>query len=182
LLEVQKTGVETDEAHFIKVNDYLQTSQKKIWAIGDAIGRQMFTHAGDKQAELAWDNATKEEKTRMDFDTVPHAVFSQPQIASVGLTEKQARKYHEILVGKAHYSDTVKGEAMVEKEGFAKAIVEKGTDRILGFHIIGPEASVLIQEVVNAMARKESLKSITDSMHIFPALSGLILETLDRLE
>ena len=181
-LDVRKTGVETDKANFIKVNDYLETNKKKIWAIGDAIGRQMFTHAGDKEADVAWNNATQETKIRMDFDAVPHAIFSQPQIASVGLTEERARKFHKILVGRAHYSDTVKGEAMVEREGFAKAIVEKGTQRILGFHIIGPEASVLIQEVVNAMARKESLRSITDSMHIFPALSGLILETLDHLE
>ncbi len=181
LLEVQNSGVETNEANFIKVNDYLETTKKRIWALGDAIGIQMFTHTGGKEAELVWDNAMQRKKIRMNFDIVPHAIFTHPQIASVGLTEEQARKNHNIQVGTAKYSDIVKGEAMMEEEGFAKAIVEKGTGRILGFHLIGPEASALIQEVVNAMANKDNVKSISDSIHIFPALSELIPETLDKL-
>jgi len=182
LLKVQNTGVETTEAHYLKVNDYLQTTKKNIWALGDAIGRQMFTHAASKEVELAWHNATQKRKMKMNFRIVPHAIFMQPQIASVGLTEEQARKDYEILVGKTKYSDTVKGEAMMEEEGFAKAIVEKGTQRILGFHMIGPEASTLIQEVVNAMANEESVGSITRSMHIFPALSELVPDTLSNLK
>ena len=87
----------------------------------------------------------------MDFESVPHVVFTHPQIAAVGLTEEQGRKSHEILVGRAMYFDTVMGEAMAEREGFAKAIVEKGSERILGFHTIGPHAAILIQEVVNAV-------------------------------
>jgi mycothione reductase len=182
LLEVQNTGVETTEAGFIKVTDYLQTTKENIWALGDAIGKQMFTHAGDKEAGLAWHNATQEKKMKMNFRIVPHAIFTYPQIASVGLTEAQARKKYGILVGRAKYSDIVKGEAMMEEEGFAKGIVEKDTKKILGFHIIGPEASTLIQEVVNAIANKENIESITNSMHIFPALPELITETLNNLE
>ncbi len=182
LLRVENAGIETDKANFIKVDEYLQTKKEHIWAVGDANGRAMFTHAGDKEAELAWHNATNREKIKMDFESVPHAVFTYPQIASVGLTEERARKSHDILVGRAMYSDTVMGEAMVEREGFAKAIVEKDTQRILGFHIIGPHAAILIQEVVNAVANKANVKSITESMHIFPALSGLVTETLSNLE
>ncbi|MGZ3514944.1 MAG: dihydrolipoyl dehydrogenase, partial [Thermodesulfobacteriota bacterium] len=181
-LEVRNTRVETTEAGFIKVNDYLQTTKENIWALGDAIGKQMFTHAGDKEAGLAWHNATQEKKMKMDFRIVPHAIFTYPQIASVGLTEVQARKEYGILVGRAKYSDIVKGEAMMEEESFAKAIVEKDTKKILGFHIIGPEASTLIQEVVNAIANEGNIESITNSMHIFPALSELITETLSNLE
>ena len=182
LLGVRETGVETTEANFIKVDDYLQTNKEKIWALGDVIGKQMFTHAGDQEAELAWHNATQKRKIKMDFRIVPHAIFSHPQIASVGLTEDQARKDYEIQVGRANYSDIVKGEAMMEEKGFAKAIVEKSTQRILGFHIVGPEASTLIQEVVNAMVIKGNVDAITRSMHIFPALSELIPETLTNLE
>lgn len=182
ILDVQKTGVRTDKSNFIKVNDYLQTDRENIWAIGDAIGRQMFTHAGDKEAEVAWHNATHEEKTKMDFSNVPRAVFTYPQIASVGLTEEEARREHPVLIGKARYSDTVKGTAMVEEDGFAKAVVEKETGRILGFHIIGPYAPILIQEVVNAMIHNDDVGYLTGSMHIFPALSGLITETLENLE
>jgi mycothione reductase len=182
LLRVQNTGVDTSEAGFIRVDESLHTTKKNVWALGDAIGKQMFTHAGDKEADIAWHNATKEKKIKMDFRMVPHAIFTHPQIASVGLTEEQAKKEYNILVGRAKYSDTVKGEAMMEEEGFAKAIVDKDSKKILGFHIMGPEASTLIQEVVNAMANKVSIKSISDNMHIFPALSELIPETLKNLE
>jgi mycothione reductase len=179
-LSVEKTGVATTAAGFISVDDYLLTSRENIWAFGDILGRQMFTHAGDKEAEIAWHNATHEEKIRMDFALIPHAVFTYPQIASVGMTEEEARKDYDILVGRAKYSDTVKGEAIIEKEGFAKAVVEKSSGKILGFHIIGPEASILIQEVVNAMANGQDVKSITGSMHIFSALSEVISETLEE--
>lgn len=181
LLRPEQAGIETDAANFIKVDAYLRTNKKHIWAIGDATGRAMFTHAGDKAAELAWHNATHRKKIRMDFAQVPHAVYTYPQIASVGLTEQQARERHRILVGRARYSDTVMGTAMMAEEGFAKAVVEKGTGRILGFHIIGPHAAMLIQEVVNAMLNKSGVKSITGSMHIFPALSNIIPETFSNL-
>ncbi len=182
LLRVENAGIETDRANFIRVDEYLKTNKKHIWAAGDAIGRAMFTHSGDKEAELAWHNATHRKKIKMDFWSVPHAVFIAPQIASVGLTEEQARKDHEVLVGRASYSDTVMGDAMGENRGFAKAIAEKGTGRLLGFHIVGPYAAMLIQEVVNAVILGRDIKSITGCMHIFPALSNLIPETLGNLE
>jgi len=182
ILKAENAGLETYGPNFIKVNDYLQTNKKHIWAVGDATGRAMFTHAGDKEAELAWHNAVNRKKIRMDFGSVPHAVYTYPQIASVGMTEQQARKEHDILVGRAMYSDTVMGEAMVEREGFAKAIVEKGTMKILGFHIIGPHAAILIQEVINAMINNGDVKSITGCMHIFPALSNVVPETFGNLE
>ncbi len=182
LLRVAAAGIETDKKNFVRVDDYLQTNQKHIWAAGDAIGKAMFTHAGDKEAELAWHNARNRKKIKMDFAAVPHAVFTHPQIASVGLTERQARQDHAVLVGRAFYADTVMGEAMAEREGFAKAIVEKDTERILGFHIIGPQAATLIQEVVNAVSNQGDVKSLTGAMHIFPALSDLIPETLGNLE
>jgi len=182
LLKVENTGVQKDASNYIKVDDSLLTTKENIWAFGDAIGKQMFTHAGDKEMEIAWHNSNNDDKRRMDFDIVPHAVYTHPQIASIGLTEGQARKDHNILVGKAHYSDVAKGKAMMEENGFAKAIVDKETRRILGFHIIGPEANILIQEVVNAVANKMPVESITGSMHIFPALSEIITETLNNLE
>jgi len=181
ILRVDNTGVETDGSKFIKVDDYLSTNKENIWALGDAIGKQMFTHAGDKEAEIAWHNATHDEKIKMDFAAVPHAVFTRPQIASIGLSEAGARKDHEILVGKAEYSDVVAGDAMDEKMGFAKAIADKKTRRILGFHIIGPNAAILIQEVINAIAAGNNFESITESMHIFPALSEVVEETLNNL-
>jgi mycothione reductase len=182
LLKVENTGVGTNASNYIKVDDCLATTKENIWAYGDAIGRQMFTHAGDKESEIAWHNANHDDKRKMNFSAVPHAVYTHPQIASVGLTEEQARKDHEVFVGKARYSDVAKGKAMMDENGFAKAIVDKDTRLILGFHIVGPEASILIQEVVNAVADERPIETITGAMHIFPALSEIITETLNNLE
>jgi len=182
LLMPGNTGVEINESGYIKVDDTLQTTKEKIWAYGDAIGRQMFTHAGDKEMEIAWHNANNDGKLRMDFGAVPHAVYTHPQIASIGMTEEQARRDHDVLVGRARYSDVAKGKAMLEENSFAKAIVDKKSRLILGFHIIGPEASILIQEVVNAVANRMPVESITNSMHIFPALPEIVTETFNNLE
>jgi dihydrolipoamide dehydrogenase len=181
LLRVENTGVETDERGFVKVNDYLETSKANIWAFGDAIGKQMFRHVANREALVAWHNGIHAEKVKMDYHAIPHAVFSHPQIASVGLTEAQARKEHEILVGKAHYSEVAKGEAMMETESFAKAIVDKQSRKILGFHIIGPDAPILIQEVSNTMANDRDMMFIAKGIHIHPALPELILVTLQNL-
>lgn len=182
LLKTENAGIETDKAGFIKIDKYLRTNKKHIWALGDAIGRKMFTHAGDKEAELAWHNARHKKQISMDFESVPYAVYTHPQIASAGLTERQARHDHKILVGRTLYSDTVMGEAMMEHKGFTKAVVEKDTRRILGFHIIGPHAATLIQEVANAIMHKADVESITGCMHIFPALSNIVPATFDNLE
>jgi mycothione reductase len=181
-LKVENSGVETDKRGFIKVNQYLETSKKNIFAVGDANGQQMFTHVANREAVIVGHNAFHDARFKMDYSAAPHAIYSHPQIASVGLTEENAKKEHRILVGRAKYSDVAKGEAMMEMEGFAKAIVEKETEKILGFHIIGPYAPVLIQEVVNAMASGGHSGEIDQSLHIHPALSELISMTLNNLE
>jgi len=181
-LNLEKTGVEIDKNGFVRVDDYLETSKPNIWAVGDATGRQMFTHAADRGVETAWNNATEKNKLRMPFGMVPHAVFTHPKIASVGLVEQQARARHDILVGRSTYEDTVQGEARMIDEGFAKAIVERSNGRILGFHIIGPDAPILIQEVVNAMMSGNDMTALGESIHIFPALSEIITNTFENLE
>jgi len=181
LLKVENTGVETDERGYIKVNEFLETTKKNIWAFGDAIGKYMFKHVANEEALVAWRNAIHDHKTPMDYSAVPYAVFTYPQIAAVGLTEEEAKKKYNILIGKAKYSDVAKGEAMAELEGFTKAIVNKEDNRILGFHIIGPYAPILIQEVVNAMALGGKLGYIGQGMHIHPALPELILRTFGNL-
>jgi dihydrolipoamide dehydrogenase len=130
---------------------------------------------------LAISNAVHGTKLAMDYSAAPHAVYSYPQIASVGLTRKKAMEDHEVLVGKTKYSSVAKGEAMMEEEGFAKVIVEKRSMKILGFHIIGPYAPELIQEVVNTMESGGQIGQITGSMHIHPALSELIPQTISDL-
>jgi len=181
LLRVENAGVEVDARGFIKVNEYLETSKKNIFAVGDANGQQMFTHMANREAAIVAQNTFYDTNLKVDYSAIPHAVYSHPQIASVGPTEENTRKNYDIVVGKTKYFDVAKGEAMMEKEGFAKAIVEKGTDRILGFHIIGPYAPILIQEVVNAMTSGGNIEEINQGVHIHPALSELIPTTVNSL-
>lgn len=175
LLNPERTGVKLDGNGFIIVNDYLETSKKNIYAFGDAIGKQMFRHAANYEAGIVWHNSTHDHKVKMDFSVVPHAVFTHPQIAAIGLREQDAKQHHKILVGKAFYRDTAMGAAMGYPEGFVKVIVEKQTGKILGAHIIGPEASNLIQEITNAMTtEKGDFSPIARGMHIHPALNEVV--------
>ncbi len=184
LLKVENTGVETDEQNYIKVDEYFETSRKNIWAFGDAIGKKMFRHVANREAAVVWNNAAHNQREKVDYAAAPHAVFARPETASVGLTEGEARKRHrdrDLLIGRAEYSEVARGEAMMEEEGFAKAIVSKDTRKILGFHIIGPHASILIQEVVVAMANDLTIWQLAAGMHIHPALPEIIIATLGNL-
>ncbi len=184
VLMVKNTGVKTDEKGYIVVDDYLETGKKNIWAFGDAVGKKMFRHTANHEAEIIWHNAVHGKKSKMNYLAVPHAVFSYPEIASVGLTEEQAVKLmgkHEVLTGKARYTDVARGEAMMETEGFTKAVVHRKSGKILGYHIIGPQASVLIQEVVNVMAADGDLWSVARGIHIHPALSEVVLKAFAKL-
>ncbi len=184
ILMTDNTGVRTNEDGYIAVDEFFETSQKNIWAFGDAIGKKMFRHTANHQAELVWHNAVHGKKSRMNYLLVPHAVFSWPEIASVGLTEAEAVGVmggSDVLAGTARYMDVARGDAMLETDGFAKAVVHRKTGKILGFHIIGPQASVLIQEVVNAMANEGTIWSVAKGMHIHPALSEVVLRAFAKL-
>ena len=184
VLRVGNTGVKTNDKGYIVVDEFFETSKKDIWAFGDAIGKKMFRHAANHEAELVWHNAEHGKKSRMNYLTVPHAVFSYPEIASVGLREQEAIKLmgkQEVLVGMAMYTDVARGQAMLETEGFAKAVVHRKSGKVLGYHIIGPQASVLIQEVVNVMAADGNLWSVAKGMHIHPALSEVVLKAFAKL-
>lgn len=180
-LQVQNTGVKVDNNGYITVNKYLETTKKNIWAFGDATGKYMFKHVANEEALIAWHNATSNHHHSLNYDAVPYAVFTYPQIAGVGYTQKEAQRNHDILIGKANYADVAKGEAMAELNGFTKAIVNKNDGKILGFHIIGPYAPILIQEIVNAIALGGHIGYIGQAMHIHPALPELILKTFSTL-
>ncbi|HEX7482010.1 MAG TPA: dihydrolipoyl dehydrogenase, partial [Candidatus Bathyarchaeia archaeon] len=182
LLKPEKTGVKLDDHNFIQVNEYLETSKKNIFAFGDCIGKQMFKHAANYEAGVAWHNIIHEHKAKVDFSAIPHAVFTHPQVASVGLKEDEAKQKFKILVGLSLYKDTAMGAALGFPEGFVKVIVEQQTHKILGAHIIGPEASVLIQEIVNAMVSgKGDFTPISQGIHIHPALNEVVQNAFGNL-
>jgi mycothione reductase len=174
LLDVEKTGVQTDERGFVKANGSMQTNMPGIYAVGDANGRYMFRHIANLEASLAARNAFTGQQETMDYSAAPHAVYSYPQLAAVGLTAAEAAREHNILIGRARYADTATGEAMMETDGFAKAIVDRDTHRILGFHVIGPHAPSLVQEVANAMASGGHVDEIAKGVHVHPALPELV--------
>ncbi len=178
ILHPERGGIKTDRNGWIAVNEYLETSQPDIWAFGDANGKYLFKHAANYESAVVFENAVMREKVKANYHAVPHAVFSYPEIASVGLKEKEAIEMYgedDILIGFKKYEDTAKGEAMDVKDFFVKVILEKNTDRILGAHIIGPYASILIQEIIDLMyVPEQRTDPITSGMHIHPSLSEVV--------
>jgi mycothione reductase len=185
ILHPEKGGIKTDENGWIGVNEYLETFQPNVWALGDADGKYPFKHVANYESQVVFFNAAQKRGVKVDYHAVPHAVFTYPEVASVGLREKEALEQvgnENVLIGVQRYEDTAKGEAMGLKDYFAKIILEKETLRILGAHVIGPQASVLIQEIVNLMyTRDQSAKPILRGMHIHPALSEVVAKAFDSL-
>ena len=172
ILHPEKGGIKTDPKGWIIVNEYLETTQPNIWAFGDADGKYLFKHVANYESKIVFNNAIMKQKIKVDYHAVPYAVFSYPEIAGVGMGEKDAlEKYgaENILIGFHKYEDTAKGQAMDVKDYFVKIIFEESTDRILGAHIIGPYASILIQEIVNLMYTKERKSRIHNSGDAYPS-------------
>ncbi|TRO52729.1 dihydrolipoyl dehydrogenase, partial [Candidatus Bathyarchaeota archaeon] len=178
ILHPEKAGIKTDSNGFITADEYMQTSQPNIWVLGDADGKFLFKHVANREAQIVYYNAALKKKIKMDYHAVPHAVFTNPEIASVALKEQEAvDKFgkNNVLIGFYKYADTAKGEAMALKDDFVKVIVNRNNGQILGAHIIGPEASVLIQEVINLMyTENQNSAPLNRAMHIHPALSEVV--------
>ncbi|MCX8170017.1 MAG: FAD-dependent oxidoreductase, partial [Candidatus Methanomethyliaceae archaeon] len=178
ILKPERGNIKVDNQGWIEVNEYLETSQSNVWALGDANGKYMFKHKANYEALVVYYNAVLNRRVKVDYHAIPHAVFIYPEIASVGLREREAiEKYGEdnILIGMERFENTAKGRVMNLKDYFVKIIVEKNTLKILGAHIIGPYASILIQEIVNLMyTPDQSAEPIINGMHIHPSLSEVV--------
>jgi len=185
MLHPERAGIKTDIHGWIIVNEYLETSQPNIWALGDADGNYLFKHVANYEALLVYLNLRQKRKIKVDYQAVPHAIFTDPEIASVGLKEKEAiAKYGEnnLRIGVHRYEDTAKGEAMGLKDYFVKVIVLNEGMKILGAHIIGPYASVLIQEIIDLMnTTDQSAQPLIKAMHIHPALSEVVARAFGSL-
>ncbi|MEK6937024.1 MAG: dihydrolipoyl dehydrogenase [Nanoarchaeota archaeon] len=182
LLNLEKTKVKTDEKGFIKANEFLETNIPGIYALGDCIGKFLFKHSANLEAEYVYSNLVLNKKEKVDYFAMPHAVFTNPQIASVGFTEQELKeKKIPYSVSKYSYIDTGMGHAIEEKDGFVKILVDK-QGKILGCHILGHEASTLIHEVIVAMkSGNGNIKNIINSVHIHPALSEVVQRAANNL-
>ncbi|WP_371804610.1 NAD(P)/FAD-dependent oxidoreductase [Candidatus Lokiarchaeum ossiferum] len=154
ILRVKNAKIETTKTNWIKTDKYLQTNVRNIWAIGDATGKYQFRHKANYDAEIVVRNIFgKKEKTMVDYSAVPWAIFTYPQIAHVGLTEKEAiDQGNQIYTAVKTYSSVAKGFAMglQDTDGLFKLIVDSDY-HILGAHAIGPHAATLIQPLVYLM-------------------------------
>ncbi|MBA3045479.1 MAG: dihydrolipoyl dehydrogenase [Candidatus Thermoplasmatota archaeon] len=183
MLHPEKSGIELDAKGWVKTNEYMETTQPGIWAFGDANGKHLFKHVANEESIVTYYNAVLGKKMPMDYHAVPHAVFTYPEIAGVGMTQAEAVKVHGetgVLIGFHKYEDTAKGTAM-DADGFVKVIVSASDKKILGAHIVGPQASVLIQEIINLMYTPSgSILPLTKAMHIHPALSEVVERACGR--
>ncbi|HUK28213.1 MAG TPA: dihydrolipoyl dehydrogenase [Candidatus Acidoferrales bacterium] len=178
ILHPERAGIKTDPRGWTLTSEFLETSAPNVWAFGDANGKFLFKHKANYDTSIVYYNAVLKRKVPVDYHAVPHAVFTDPEVAGVGLREREAVEQlgeDKVLIGFERYEDTAKGEAMAVKDYFVKVILERDTLRILGAHVIGPQASVLIQEIINLMyTSDQSARPLLDAMHIHPALTEVV--------
>ena len=185
ILKPEKGGIETYGEGWIKVNEYMETSVPGVYSCGDANGKYLFKHVANYESKIIYYNAVLGKKVKMSYHAIPHAVFTYPEVASVGMKEEEAVKRlgaDRVLVGFYRYEDTAKGLAMDAKDYFVKVLVDGATGTILGAHIVGPYASILIHEVIALMySRDPTLYPIASGMHIHPALSEVVERAFQSL-
>jgi len=185
ILHPERAGVRTDKNGWIVTNEYFETSQPGIWAFGDAVGRHLFKHVANFESILVFQNAFLGRREAMDSHAIPHAVFTHPEIAAVGMGESEAVERFgkdNVLLGLARFEETAKGTAMGVSGCFVKLVAHRENERILGAHIIGPQASVLIQEVINLMYTVEgNTLPVKKGMHIHPSLSEVVERAVGAL-
>jgi dihydrolipoamide dehydrogenase len=177
-LDLPKTGVDVNDNGYIKVDGTLTTNVGGIFALGDIIGRHQFRHSANLESQYAFYNiVNSKKKIKVDYSAMPHAIFSSPQVAGVGYKEQELKAsgkmdYHKSIY---RYIDTAMGKALEDTEGFVKFLVSKKDRKILGCHIIGSQASILIHEVLVAIKSGDgTIDNISKTVHVHPALSEVV--------
>ncbi|SDK39067.1 dihydrolipoyl dehydrogenase [Natronorubrum texcoconense] len=181
-LNLEATGVETNDQEHVVVGDTLETTCNDVWALGDIVGEQPFKHAADYETRIVTANVLDDAGREVDYGSMPHAIFTNPQVASVGRTEGELEE-----AGTEYESATVPFDAaplgmiLEAGDGFVK-VLARPDGEILGCHIVGPQASTLIQEVVVAMeSGSGTVDDVADPVHVHPALSEAVYAAFDEL-
>lgn len=172
-LGLEGAEVELDDGGYVRVDKRLRTSRPGVWAIGDVTGPPMFTHTARDDAEVLYRSVFKGEEGASVADRiVPHGVFTDPEVGAVGMTEAEAEAAgYEVSVGRQEFRGVGKALAMGETRGLVKIVSDRKTGRVLGCHIVGPEAANLVHEVVVAMKAGAPAQTIADAIHIHPTLA-----------
>jgi len=175
-LGLEKLGINLDSRGFIKVNDKLRTNYNNIYAIGDVKGGPMLAHKAFKEGEIAAE-VIAGKSSILDYKCVPAVIYTEPEIASVGISEQEAKETkRDIIIGKFPFAANGRALAMMEDEGFVKIIADKDTHEILGVNIIGPNASDLISEAALAIEMGATIEDIALTIHPHPTLSEAMME------
>lgn len=180
-LMVTSTGVTLDVTGFVETDDHLRTAVDGIWALGDITNPAMLKHTANAEANLiAYNIEHPDAMKAIERRFVPHAVFGHPQVASVGATE---RELHErgprFLVSQRAYAATAYGWAMEDTESFCKVLAHPDTRQLLGAHIIGPQASTLLQQLVQGMRFGQTVDEMaTEQLYTHPALNEVVEQAL----
>jgi dihydrolipoamide dehydrogenase len=179
-IDVQGLGIELDRGA-IKVDEKMMTNIPGIYAVGDVVGKIMLAHVASREGIVAVENISGKE-VLMDYKVVPNCVFSMPEVASVGLTEEEARKENDnIKVSKFPFMANGKALCMGEIEGMVKIIADGDTLELLGLHILGVHASDLIAEGTLALSMEATAEEIVNTIHAHPTLAEAIAEAAEGI-
>jgi dihydrolipoamide dehydrogenase len=175
-LNLSELGVQMDQGA-IKVNEYLETNIKDVYAVGDVLGKNMLAHVASYEGEVAVENALGHSR-QVDYHAVPNCIFAQPEIAGVGITEKEANDGGiPYKVSKFPFVACGRAVAMGETTGMVKMICHADDGIVLGMHIMGPHASDLIAEGVLAIRLRLTAEDIVRTIHAHPTLPEAVRET-----
>jgi len=181
LLNVDAAGLTCHHHGTVAVDDTMATSVPGIWAVGDIANNYQLKHLANAEAAIAfWNIAHPDDLRHQSYKAVPSAVFSSPQVATVGLTEQEATKQgRSFTVGRREYSGTAYGWAMADDTGFAKVLVDTETGLIIGAHVLGPQASSIIQPLIQAMQFDQRAEDVARQVfYIHPALTEVVENAL----
>ena len=184
-LNLGATGVEVDEDGYVVVDDYQRTTADGVFALGDVSSHDQLKHVANYEARVVQHNLLHpEDLMAIDDRQVPHAVFSSPQVASVGLTERAAREAgRDVVVARTDYGSTAYGWAMEDESHFVKLVADRTTGLLLGAHLIGPQASSLIQPLIQAMSFGTPAQEVARGQYwIHPAMIEVVENALLALQ
>ncbi|HEX7433224.1 MAG TPA: FAD-dependent oxidoreductase, partial [Anaerolineaceae bacterium] len=168
---------------FIEIDERMSTNVPGIWAIGDVSGKLLLAHVASAQGIVCAESIAGAETVTLDYTMMPRATFCQPQIASFGLTEAQAKeKGYAIKVGRFNFQANGKALGMGEGSGFAKIITDSKYGELLGAHLIGPEVSELLPELTLAQQMELTTAEIARNVHAHPTLSEILMEAAHDAE
>jgi len=179
-MNLEKIGVQMHRRGVQVADDTLRTHVPNIWAIGDVTGRIQLAHVASHEGIVAVTNAIKGQNKAVDYKVVPNCVYTSPEVASVGITEAEAKeKGYDVVVGKANFRIFGKAMATGEQDGFVKVVAEKKYGEVLGVHMIGAHVTDMIHEAAVAIKLEATIESIAETIHAHPTMAEAVLEAFE---